>query len=102
MKTILTFLLILASNTWLFAQSLPTDRWTYLEIDSSREMMHPMGGPDWLRSFGMDASDINMDGYMDIVCGKYFYLNPGEDMSGSWTRTEFGFAFDGYFFAHVD
>ncbi len=43
-----------------------------------------MGGPDWLRSFGIDAVDINCGGYQDIVCGKYFYLNPGEYMEGKW------------------
>ena len=64
--------------------------------------MHPMDGPDWLRSFGIDAVDINQDGYKDIVCGKYFYLNPGEDMEGTWKRTEFGFAYDGYKFVDVD
>jgi len=87
---------------FVYSQTLPTDRWTYIEIDTTREMMHPMGGPDWLRSFGIDAMDINRDGYKDIVCGKYFYLNPGEDMSETWKRTEFGFAYDGYRFVDVD
>jgi hypothetical protein len=99
-----TFLLILGFlvTGTLFSQSLPASRWSYIAIDTSREMMNPKDGPDWLRSFGIDASDINKDGYLDIVCGKYFYLNPGEDMSGPWTRTGFGFAFDGYMFVDVD
>jgi hypothetical protein len=84
------------------AQTLPVDQWTYMEIDNTREMMFPLDGPDWLRSFGIDAADINRDGFLDIVCGKYFYLNPGEDMSKAWKRSEFGFSFDAYHFVDVD
>jgi hypothetical protein len=84
------------------AQDIPPDQWTYIEIDSAREMIHPMDGPDWLRSFGIDAADINRDGYKDIVSGKYFYLNPGESMENTWKRTELGFAYDGYHFVDVD
>ncbi len=102
MKLLLTFSLGLILCGKAFSQSLPSSIWTYLEIDNKREMINPMGGPDWLRSFGIDASDINKDGYLDIVCGKYFYLNPGEDMTGEWKRTEFGFAFDAYRFVDVD
>jgi hypothetical protein len=85
-----------------FSQSLPTDRWSYMAIDTSRQMMKPLDGPDWLRSFGIDAADINGDGFKEIVCGKYFYLNPGEGMTGTWKRTEFGFEYDGYLFTDVD
>jgi hypothetical protein len=102
MKSILSFLLITLLAIPVLSQSLPTDRWTYVAIDTSREMMLPADGPDWLRSFGIDAADINMDGYKDLVCGKYFYLNPGEEMTGSWVRVPFGFACDGYHFMDVD
>ncbi len=96
-------LLILISFTGIiYSQTIPTDQWTYISIDTTREMMHPAGGPDWLRSFGIDATDINKDGYKDIICGKYFYLNPGADMSRKWNRTAFGFAYDGYQFVDVD
>jgi hypothetical protein len=84
------------------AQEIASDQWTYMEVDSTRDMIHPVDGPEWLRSFGIDAMDINRDGYKDIVCGKYFYLNPGEDMNGPWKRTDFGFACDGYRFVDVD
>ena len=86
----------------IYSQTLPVDRWTYMEIDSTRDLMKPMDGPDWFRSFGIDAIDINMDGYKDIVAGKYFCLNPGGDMEAPWKRTEFGFAYDGYKFVDVD
>jgi hypothetical protein len=97
--TMLTFML---TGSLLVAQPLPTDRWMYIPIDSSREMMRPADGPQWLRSFGIDAADINHDGYRDIVCGKYFYLNPGEGMTGEWKRSEFRFEYDGTLFADVD
>ncbi len=86
----------------IFSQTLSTNQWTYIEIDSTRDRIHPLEGPDWLRSFGIDAVDINRDGYKDIVCGKYFYLNPGKDMEGAWKRTDFGLAYDGYQFVDVD
>ncbi len=102
MKTILTFIFSIILTGTLLSQTIPTDQWSYMAIDTTREMMHPAGGPDWLRSFGLDATDINMDGYKDIVCGKYFYLNPGADMSRQWIRTPFGFSYDGYQFVDVD
>ncbi len=100
-KNLVLFFSLLYSSL-LFSQAIPSDQWTYLSVDSTRELLNPMGGPDWLRSFGIDAADINMDGYSDIVAGKYFYLNPGGDMSGCWNRTAFGFAYDGYLFTDVD
>ncbi len=102
MKFIQTLIFSLVFIGILNSQPLTTDRWTYIEIDNSREMMSPSDGPDWLRSFGIDAIDINRDGFKDIVCGRYFYLNPGGDMTGEWNRTDFGFAYDGYHFVDVD
>ncbi len=102
MRNILTFVFYSLFSAILFSQSIATEQWTYIELDNDREMMNPPGGPDWLRSFGIDAADINRDGYKDIVCGKYFYLNPGEDMTDKWKRSEFRFAYDGYHFMDVD
>ena len=102
MKLFQSFFIGILFVGMLNSQSLQTDQWTYIEIDNSREMISPPEGPDWLRAFGIDAVDINKDGYKDIVSGKYFYLNPGEDMTGRWERTEFGFSYDGYHFVDVD
>ena len=102
MKKNLLLVTFIVFSISIAAQNIPAHQWTYIEIDSTREMIQPMDGPDWLRSFGIDAIDINRDGYKDIVCGKYFYLNPGESMEGSWISTEFGFAYDGYHFVDVD
>ncbi len=102
MKTLLTFALGLFLSGTLFSQSIPANQWSYISIDTTREMIQPADGPDWLRSFGIDAADINHDGFKDITSGKYFYLNPGGDMSRPWKRTEFRFAFDAYLFVDVD
>ncbi|MFH0758211.1 MAG: VCBS repeat-containing protein [Bacteroidota bacterium] len=102
MRTSMVLLFCFLIKGFLEAQSLPVDQWKYIPVDTSREKMLPVGGPDWLRSFGIDAVDINGDGYKDIVCGKYFYLNPGEGMTGEWKRTAFGFEYDGYRFMDVD
>ncbi len=77
MKTLLTFALGLFLSGTLFSQSIPANQWSYISIDTTREMIQPADGPDWLRSFGIDAADINHDGFKDITSGKYFYLNPG-------------------------
>ena len=101
MRKILTFLTLFLC-IYSYAQPIAVDQWTYIQVDSTRDMIHPTDGPDWLRAFGIDAADINGDGYKDIVSGKYFYLNPGGNMSRTWQRTEFGFAYDGYHFLDVD
>ena len=102
MRNILTLIFCSLFSGVLFSQSIATDHWTYIELDNDREMMNPSDGPGWLRSFGIDAMDINRDGYKDIVCGKYFYLNPGEGMTREWERTDFRFAYDGTHFMDVD
>jgi hypothetical protein len=102
MKQIISIILLFAGLEQAMPQSLSTGQWQYIELDNQREMIHPADGPDWLRSFGIDAGDINRDGYLDIVCGAYFYLNPGQDMSGVWKRVEFGIPCDGTLLLDVD
>lgn len=103
-KLILRFVMLacLISTMSGFAQKLSIDQWTYIEADSSRQKWGDWNQPEWLRYFGLDASDINKDGYLDIVSGRYFYLNPGENMDGHWKRTDFGINVDGYLFAEID
>jgi hypothetical protein len=73
--------------------------WTFLQVDSTRGKY---GNPSWVKYFGLGAKDVTGDGYKDLVAGRYFYRNPGGDMSGSWTRTDLGVNVDGYVFADVD
>jgi len=58
--------------------------------------------PGWLKYFGLAMEDCTGDGYRDIVAGRYFYRNPGGDMTGPWTRVDFGFNVDGYLIVDVD
>ncbi len=51
---------------------------------------------------GLIFMDINKDGYKDIISGRYFYLNPGGNMEGKWTRSDLGMNVDGYLFVDID
>jgi hypothetical protein len=84
------------------AQPLPIDRWQYIQVDNSRQKWGDFQSPEWLRYFGLDFGDVNKDGYLDIVSGRYFYLNPGGDMELPWKRFDLGMNVDGYLFADVD
>ena len=55
---------------------LALDKWHYIQVDDTRDR----------RYFGLAFGDINRDGYRDIVAGKWFYRNPGGDMTGAWER----------------
>jgi hypothetical protein len=55
---------------------LSLDEWFFIRVDDSRSSY----------SFGMDMRDVTGDGFGDIVSGRYFYRNPGGDMTGTWTR----------------
>lgn len=52
----------------------------YIELDNSRELPRP---------FGLATGDVTGDGLEDIAAGKYFYRNPGGDMTGKWERALF-------------
>ena len=69
---------------------LPTDAWTYIEVDSSKAMWGDYDDPEWLRYFGLAAGDLNGDGYLDIVSGRNVYLNPGDGMTGRWEKLDLG------------
>jgi hypothetical protein len=52
------------------------DKFTHIQADDSRDR----------RYFGLAFGDFTQDGYVDIVAGKWFYRNPGGDMTGKWQR----------------
>jgi hypothetical protein len=55
---------------------LPLDKFTHIQVDDSRRE----------RYFGLAFDDFTRDGYVDIAAGKWFYSNPGGDMTGKWRR----------------
>ena len=102
MKNLILFILLLIPLSLFSQEKLPVDRWTYFEVDNSRQKYGDFGEPNWLRYLGLDMQDINYDGYQDIVSGRYIYLNPGGDLSGEWQRVDLGFNVDGMLLVNID
>lgn len=77
------------------------DRWRHITVDAARTRHDDKtaGGGGW---FGLAAADLTSDGKKDIVAGKWFYRNPGGDMTGRWERVEFGRAADAVLAVDVD
>jgi hypothetical protein len=71
---------------------LSLDDWFYIHVDDSRST----------RSFGLDMRDVTGDGFGDIVSGRYFYRNPGGEMTGTWTRVTITSGEDAVLFLDVD
>jgi len=61
----------------------PIDDWTQITVDENRTS-------GWELSFGSDAADLDEDGDLDILTGKYLYINPGGTMEGSWQKRSLG------------
>ncbi|MFN7994521.1 MAG: VCBS repeat-containing protein [Bryobacteraceae bacterium] len=83
-------------------EKLPLDRWTYIQVDNNRGKWGDFAEPDWLKYYGLSAFDVDGDGYLDIVSGRYFYRNPGGDMTGPWERTDLGLNVDAMLFVDVN
>lgn len=81
---------------------LSTENWTYIQVDSLRQKWGDWDAPEFLRYFGLDMADVTGDGYEDIVSGRYFYRNPGGDLSEAWMRVDLGLNVDGMLFIDVD
>ncbi len=54
------------------------DRWTYKQITDQHA-----------QTFGLGFGDLDGDGRIDILSGRYWYANPGGDLLGDWPRREF-------------
>ena len=81
---------------------LSLDDWTYIEVDNKRGKWGDWDEPKWLRYFGLAMDDVDGDGYKDIVAGRYFYRNPGGDMTGRWSRIMFDANVDAMLILDVD
>ena len=86
----------------LTSMALSAQSYTYVELDSTRTKWGDYANPDWLRYFGTDAGDVNGDGRLDIVAGRYVYLNPGGDLTAEWPRRRFPMNLDGFLTMDVD
>lgn len=78
------------------------DHWKYIEVDSQRAKHGDWAEPAWLKYFGLDMMDVTGDNFKDIVAGRYFYRNPGGEMSSNWQRVDLGMNVDGMLFIDAD
>ena len=78
------------------------DKWTYIGVDSARKKWGDWNPPNWMRSFGLTVRDITDDGFEDIAAGRYFYRNPGGDMTAKWERIDFGINVDAVLFVQFN
>ncbi len=76
--------------------------WKYIQVDDHRAKWGDFDDPQFLRYFGLYMKDMDHDGYRDIVAGRYIYLNPGGDLTGSWKRIDLGMNVDGMLITDVD
>ncbi|RMH52401.1 MAG: VCBS repeat-containing protein [Bacteroidetes bacterium] len=84
------------------AQAPEEPGWTYIQIDDQKGKWGDWDPPDWLRYFGLDMGDVDRDGDLDVLSGRYIYHNPGGTMEGTWPRTTLPENVDGLFILDVD
>lgn len=79
-----------------------TNTWNYIAIDSTKQKWGDWNEPDWLRYFGLDFGDVDKDGYLDVISGRYIYKNPAGAMETEWERIVLDDNVDAIFFIDVD
>lgn len=78
------------------------EEWKYIEVDNQRAKWGDFDQPEFLKYFGLDMMDVTGNGFQDIVAGRYFYRNPGGNMTKQWDRVDLGMNVDGMLFIDVD
>lgn len=58
--------------------TIPLDQWTYKLVSDQHHA-----------TMGLGFGDIDRDGLVDIVSGRYWYRNPGGDMLDTWVQNSF-------------
>ena len=103
MKTrFVIYVIILSLASPVLSQGNHAKNWTYIATDSTKQKWGDWAKPDWLRYFGLDAGDMDRDGDLDILSGRYLYRNPGGDMERPWERIVLDDNVDGIFIMDVD
>ncbi len=100
MKYLLCTLIFFTPAFSISAQSL--SHWTYIQVDSTRDKWGDYAEPNWLRYFGLAMGDMTNDKLPDILAGRHIYVNPGNDLSGTWVKQDVGMNVDGIFVVDVD
>ncbi|MBX2815943.1 MAG: VCBS repeat-containing protein, partial [Saprospiraceae bacterium] len=77
-------------------------QWKYIQIDSTKQKWGDWAEPNWLRYFGLDAGDVDRDGCIDIVSGRYLYRNPCADMEAHWERQSLDDNVDAILMINID
>ncbi len=80
----------------------PEEDWRYILVDGDKGKWGDFDEPEWMRYFGLAVGDLTGDGYLDIASGRYFYRNPGGDMTGRWERRDLGRNLDAILITDVD
>ncbi|WP_395341159.1 FG-GAP repeat domain-containing protein [Ningiella sp. W23] len=87
------------------ASAMPALDWQYIQVDDSKQMWGDWAEPEWLRYFGLAAGDVNGDGLMDILSGRYVYLQKNSATgvpASQWQRLDLGDNVDGILIIDAD
>lgn len=101
LRSIPLFIFLLFFSTRGHAQFVVKD-YHKIVIDSNNVKWGDYAEPAWLRYFGVDAGDINGDGFLDLLTGRTLYLNPGNNMTEEWQKVDLGQNVDGFLVMDVD
>ena len=74
----------------------------YHVVDSTKQKWGDWDNPEWLRYFGLDAGDVDNDGLLDLISGRYVYHQPHKSLTSGWKRTVLDDNVDGIFILDID
>jgi hypothetical protein len=102
LNVLIILMLTAGFSPQLKAESGNVRSWTYVQLDDQKAKWGDWATPNWLRYFGLDMGDVDGDKDLDVVAGRYIYLNPGGDLTGAWERIDLGQNVDGILLLDID